>query len=280
MIRRILITSTILAVLPASALAQNTVTVVREAAPTTNQPIIANSPQDLAIQEDIRRINANNAHVNSIVGISESYSYTAPATVTPALATATKITPVVNKYEGAKVELFAPPATKITYASTPVTTQVPASFSTQKNVATYTRIHRVVKGDTLYNLARRNCLAVADIKNSNALNGSSINIGQALAMPASQCGDAKLATASAATPPATVKQDRSEFGIVRQVMPIQTGIKVRTGNAYAVLPKDSLYSIGKRYCLKAHELAAFNNIDTATPIQPGQILRLPSTTCN
>lgn len=272
MIRRILITSTILAALPASALAQNTVTVVREAVPANSQPIIANSAQDLAIQENIRRINANNAHVNSIVGISDAYSYTAPAT-------STKIVPIVNKYEGAKIELFAPPATKITYASTPITSQVPASISTVKNVATYTRIHRVVKGDTLYNLARRNCLAVADIKNSNALNGSSISIGQALAMPASQCGGAKLAAASVVTPTTTVKQTRSEFGIVRQVMPIQTGIKVRSGNAYAVLPKDSLYSIGKRYCLSANELAAFNSIDTVTPIQPGQVLRLPGSVC-
>jgi len=116
---------------------------------------------------------------------------------------------------------------------------------------------------------------VADIKNHNALSDVNISIGQALAIPASQCG-AKTANVAAGA----AKQTRSEFGIVRQVMPLQTGIKVRQGNAYAVLPKDSLYSIGKRYCLKATELAEFNNIDTATPIQPGQILRLPSTVCN
>lgn len=258
MIHRILITSTILASFSAPAFAQNNITVVREAVPTNRQPIIANSPQDLALQEEIRRIRAYNAQVDSQIGISDTYTFAAPANSVP----------VVNKYQGAKIQLFAAPTTTITYASTPVQL-APATITTSRPALTYTRIHRVVEEDTLYNLARRNCLSVADIQNQNALRDNNIRIGQVLTLPASQCG--------AATTPI---QTRSEFGIVRQVMPIQTGIKVRARNAYAVLPKDSLYSIGKRYCLKADELAGFNGIDTATPIQPGQILRLPKAACN
>lgn len=291
--RRILITSTAIALLSAQtsvlAFAQNNqgnITVIREAIPTQSQVIIANSPQDIALQEEIRRIRAYNAQVNSQIGISDTYSYGAsiPAPVTASTyatiipATAPTVNTAVNKYEGAKIELFAAPSTNITYASTPAQ-QIPTTLATRRTVATYTQIHRVIKGDTLYNLAKRNCVSVVDIKNSNALNGANISIGQVLAMPASQCGVASALT-SVSIPAATPAQTRSEFGVVRQVMPIQTGIKVRSGNAYAVLPKDSLYSIGRRYCVKADALAGFNGIDTATPIQPGQILRIPAGACN
>ena len=274
MIRRILITSTILTLLSVPAFAQNTVTVIREAVPTKTQPIIDNSPQDIALQEEIRRIRAYNAQVNSQIGISDTYSSAAPTSATIIRA---RTVPVINKYEGAKIELFAPPSTSITYASTPVQ-PVPATLATTRSTLSYTRIHRVVQDDTLYNLARRNCVSVVDIQNSNAMSDNNIRIGQVLTLPASQCG----ITAIKASAPiaATPTQTRSEFGVVRQVMPIQTGIKVRAGNAYAVLPKDSLYSIGRRYCVKAEELAGFNGIDTATPIQPGQILRLPKSACN
>jgi LysM repeat protein len=63
-------------------------------------------------------------------------------------------------------------------------------------------------------------------------------------------------------------------------MPIQAGIRLDKGNNYAVLPKDSLFSIGRRYCVSAAELAGYNNIKATKPIQPGQILRLPQKACN
>lgn len=267
MIRRILISSTFLAVASVSAFAQNNVTVVREAVPAKSQPIVANSPQDIALQEEIRRIRAYNAQVDSQVGISDTHNM---LTAIPATSK--------NKYEGATVKLFAPPSTTITYASTPVQ-QVPATITTARPTPTYTRIHRVVEDDTLYNLARRNCVSVADIQNQNGMGDTNIRIGQAITLPASQCGITKSGSSKVISATAPI-QSRSESGITRQVMPIQTGIKVHKGNAYAVLPKDSLYSIGKRYCLKAEELAGYNGIDTATPIQPGQILRLPATACN
>ncbi len=287
MIRRILITSTILATLSAPAFAQNNYTVVREAVPEQQQVIIANSPADIALQERIRRINADNAQVNSQVGISETYSSVEPIAVTTSAQKiqATTIPVVTNKYAGAKVSLYAAPVVnQITYANTNPNTSIsvqaaPATVSEYRPV-TYTRIHRVVKDDTLYKLAKENCVTVVDIQNQNDFGGTGIRIGQALALPASRCAASKVPVLTKQDKPRIEKQSRSEFGVVRQVMPIQTGIKVRSGNAYAVLPKDSLYSIGRRYCISHTELAAFNSIDTTTPIQPGQILRLPNTACN
>ena len=280
MIRRILITSTVLATMAVPAFAQTrNVTVVREAVPAQRQVIVANSPQDIALQEEIARIRAYNADVESRVGISDTYTTAAPAYVTSATnytytAPGTTTATTANQYQGRTIELFEVPTTQITYASTisqPAT--VPATIVTRQPVTGYTRIHRVVAEDTLYRLAKSNCVSVVDIQNQNGMSDTNIRIGQAITLPANQCGTtAHTTTASSTT--------RSDFGIVRKVLPVQTGINVRSGNAYAVLPKDSLYSIGRRYCVSAGEIAGFNGIDTATPIQPGQILRLPSTACN
>ena len=280
MIRRILITSTILTALTAQAsvlaFAQTrNVTVVREAIPQQQTAIVANSPQDLALQEEIRKIRASNAAVESQVGISDSYTTAAPAFTVPASSN-TYVAPVTNQYQGKTIELYDAPKTQITYASTipQQTAVVPTTTIIERRpVAGYTRIHRVVADDTLYRLAKSNCVSVADIQDQNAMSDTNIRIGQVLALPASKCG------ATAQTTSAT-SVSRSEIGVVRRVMPIQTGIKVHSGNAYAVLPKDSLYSIGKRYCVSAGELAGYNGINTKTAIQPGQILRLPRKACH
>jgi len=204
---------------------------------------------DSALQEEIRKVRAYNAQASS------------------------------STFQDAKIKLLAEPTTEITYVSTPAQ-QAPVVVIAPRSTANYTRIHRVVKDDTLYNLAKRNCVSVVDIQKHNAMSDNNIKIGQVLSLPTSKCVSAS--PAAIVTIPATTQattKTSTETGVVRQVMPIKTGIKVRTSNAYAVLPKDSLYSIGRRYCVSAGELAGFNKIDTATAIQPGQILRLPQKAC-
>jgi len=210
-------------------------------------PALAQS-NDAALQEEVRKVRAYNAQINKAA--------------------------TSDTYQDAKIKLLAKPSTEITYVSTPA--QQPAIATTPRPAVTYTRIHRVVEDDTLYNLAKRNCITVIDIQNQNAMKDNNIRIGQVLALPSSKCVSASPSTI--VPTPATI-QTRAETSVVRQVMPIQTGIKVRTSNAYAVLPKDSLYSIARRYCISAGELAGFNNIDATLAIQPGQILRLPQKAC-
>jgi len=244
MICRILTVTTALTILSMPAFAQTTT--VREAVPAQKQTITAGSPQDLVLQEDIRKVRAFNAQAKAR-------------------------TRAPNTYTGRKIELFKP-STTITYttASGARIAVVPTTITERKPAIGYTRIHRVVEGDTLYNLATRNCALVTDIQSQNALGDSNIRVGQVLTLPTSKCG---------AKTTAVISQTRSDTGVVRRVMPIQTGISVRPGDIYAVLPKDTLYSIGKRYCVKADALAAFNGLDNKIAIQPGQRLRLPSNAC-
>lgn len=235
------------------AFAQSNTTVVREPVPATAAPIVANSPEDIALQEEIRRIRAYNAHVDSLVGVSGTTTTTsAPATITAPATT--------NAYSGAKIELFeAQPSTTQTIATTTPTTTI----IERQPVAGATSIYRVAEGDTLYNISKRNCLEVADIQGQNELAGSNIKLGQVLTIPASKCGATTATTATA--------------DYTRVVTPVAA--TTQSSRSYAVLPKDSLYSIGKRYCVSANDIATANGIATTGIIKPGQILQLPASAC-
>ncbi|PHR91103.1 MAG: hypothetical protein COA69_13715 [Robiginitomaculum sp.] len=209
------------------------VNVVREAVPAQKQIIVANSPEDSALREEIRKIRAYNAYVNSRVGISE------PSGVRQ------------------KIELYATPTMQAPTGQTPQAPSVPSQMLQ----------HTITEGDTLYSLARARCITVADIQSRNTLEGANIRLGQLITLPASQCAQTAM------------HSEISRKDYVRKVMPVPTSINIAETQNYAVLPKDSLYSIGKYYCLSAGELAKHNGIDADKAIQPGQILRLPRTAC-
>ena len=253
MFRKILLSSAVLGALSMPALAQTSI--VREAVPSQSTAILANSPQDIALQEEIRKIRAYNAYVDSQVGISDG----GIAVVTAAPA---------SPFAGRKIELFETqsPSTQITYATTSGrrVSVTPATTTVKRQPIAGSSTHRIAEGDTLYSLARANCTAVKDIQNQNGMLGNNIQLGQIIKIT-SQCG-------------AVTTQAKATSAYVPKVTPVPTSIKVRANN-YAVLPKDSLYSIGRRYCISAGELATFNGINTKSTIQPGQILRLPSTAC-
>ena len=254
MFRKVLLSSAVIAAFSMPALAQ--ISTVREAMPAQSTAILANSPQDIALQEEIRKIRAYNAYVESQVGISDGG--TAIITSVPA-----------SPYAGRKIELFetSTPFTQITYATTSgrtVSITPAATTITRQPITIINSTHRIAEGDTLYSLARANCTAVKDIQSQNGMTGNNIRLGQIINIT-SQCG-------------AVTTQAKATTAYVRKVTPVPTSIKVRADN-YAVLPKDSLYSIGRRYCVSAGELATFNGIDTKTAIQPGQILRLPASSC-
>jgi len=49
-------------------------------------------------------------------------------------------------------------------------------------------VHSIIEGDTVYSLARRNCVGVNDIQSINGLNSNfAIKIGGSLKLPTSRC---------------------------------------------------------------------------------------------
>lgn len=234
----------LLVVLPAAA---QTETVIREAIPTQRQVIVANSPQDIALQEEIRKIRAYNAYVNSQIGVSNTIEVIEP----------------VSTYSNAKIELFETAAVDTTYAN--ASTIPVVTIIERKPLVGRGGMHTIAEGDTLYGFARNRCVTVDDIQNLNGFEDANIRLGQKINLPASACN---VITASTIT---------TEQDYTRVVMPVPASAD--TTRSYAVLPKDSLYSIGRQYCLTADDLASHNGIMTTKAIQPGQILRLPETAC-
>jgi len=268
-IRALLTTGLLTAVVSAPAFAQTySSTTIREAVPTQPSTIVANSQEDMALQEEIRRIRAYNAKVDAQVGIS---SVETVSTSTPVYEP--YVAPTANTYSGAKIELYEPatsPSTTTTYATTTSTySATPSTTIVERQpIAGATSIYTVVEGDTLYNLSKRNCIDVTAIQNQNGLSGSNIRLGQILTIPANQCG---------------MSNTVASVGTVRTVIPAPTTRTISAGitsNSYAVLPKDSFYSIGRRYCVSAADLAAANGLSTSSIIKPGQVLQLPANACN
>ncbi|MCF6311413.1 MAG: LysM peptidoglycan-binding domain-containing protein [Verrucomicrobiales bacterium] len=79
----------------------------------------------------------------------------------------------------------APAPAENSYSAPPSPYQAPASnnYSAPSNSGGGSKSHTVVRGDTLYSLARRYGTSVNTIKNTNGLNSNLIRLGQNLRIP-------------------------------------------------------------------------------------------------
>ena len=111
------------------------------------------------------------------------------------------------------------------------------NYITKKN--TYT----VVKGDSLYQIAKKYNTTVDELKKINNLTSNSLDIGQVLKIPQSK------------------ETNKEQSNSVT--------------NTYTVQKGDSLYQIAKKYSTTVNELKKINNL-TNNLLNIGQILILPS----
>lgn len=126
--------------------------------------------------------------------------------------------------------------------------------------------HRIVKGDTIYNLSKRYNVSMNDIRSANFIYGDDIALGEVLSIPVSQ------PTYSAPY------QDQVSQPYVYQEPQVRN-VGADTGRVYAVLPKDTLYSISRTTCTDVKDLIAVNGITAPDSLKPGQRLNLPSNHC-
>ncbi|MEP3892039.1 MAG: LysM peptidoglycan-binding domain-containing protein [Hellea sp.] len=172
--------------------------------------------------------------------------------------------PVETSYE---IELFAvepaPLADTITYADTTTVT----SFSAPAALTS----HVVSKGDTLYNISKRYAVTVGALQTVNNLNGNNIGLGQVLTIPSS----ATIISENTYVAPLTMVSTVAPVTLVRNVEPVPG----QSSGVYAVLPKDTLYSISRRACVKVGDLIAANGITNPNALQPGQRLTMPAGHC-
>lgn len=168
---------------------------------------------------------------------------------------------------------YTPANTVITAAAPVVTYQSPAQTLAS---------HYVVKGDTLYNVAKRNGVTVAALKSANNMTGNGLQLGQTLRIPVSAAASSYTQSApimapvtNASSMAVTTEAPTTTQGttLIRNVEPLPTS------NIYAVLPKDTLYSISRRACVSVDNISATNGITDPGSLQPGQRLTLPSGHC-
>jgi len=117
------------------------------------------------------------------------------------------------------------------------------------------RQHRIRRGETLSQIARRYDTTVGVLQRTNDIRGHLIREGQHLLIPAS----------GSETPPATVAQrDKSD----RRVRP-------EKGALHTVSRGDSLWTIARRYDTSVATLTSVNNISSRAVLRPGQQLKVP-----
>lgn len=204
-----------------------------------------------ALLEEADRIRAYQVTNENYTGISYG-----------ATQAAVQSAPVTNDYE---IELFAEPvpAGTITYAeTTPVTTYAAPQPTTG---------HTVIKGDTLYNISKRYAVTVEALQTANNISGNNIGLGQVLTVPSSTT----IISENTYVSPVTMASTSSPVTLVRNVEPVPG----QSSDIYAVLPKDTLYSISRRACVKVGDLIATNNITNPNTLQPGQRLTMPAGHC-
>ena len=125
--------------------------------------------------------------------------------------------------------------------------------------------HSVVKGDTLFSISKRYGVDIEALKLANAIQGSSIQLGQMLIIPPSQ--EASLTTTKRIVEPVTPSDE---------VLSISAPEKPK---AYAVVRKDTLFAIAQRTCTSTETLIELNALEAPGQLTPGQMLKLPENHC-
>lgn len=156
-------------------------------------------------------------------------------------------------------------------------------FAPDTNVQTSAsaKMHTVSKGDTLYNISKRYATSVAAIQSENGLSGTALSIGQRIRIPG-----VIVESINTVSRPIYAAAPAQESFITRRVVepaPVMDTPQIEYVGAaeaiYAVLPKDTLYSISRRTCVGVNEIIARNRISNPNALTPGQRITLPVGHC-
>ena len=196
--------------------------------------------------------------------------------------------PIANTYvepvQNYQIELFAPEAVSVEsigaselYGSDPVVTY--AATTVVEPAEAHFQTHVVRKGDTLYNISKRYAVSVDELRSANGLSGNNIGLGQTLTLPSAAPAAPVTTFVTTSVPVAqTIPVTTSRpVTLVRNVEPVPTASS--PSSVYAVLPKDTLYSISRRSCVSVGDLISTNGISNPNSLQPGQKLNMPSGHC-
>ena len=194
------------------------------------------------------------------------YQYVEPAPIAETVTYAETSSTTYETSPSYQIELFAPEA--------------PATTSTITTSSAKT--HTVSKGDTLYNISKRYDTTVSAIQQENALSGTALSIGQRIRIPG-----VIVESISAVTQPIYASAPIQDGYVTRRIVepapqsytPSFEHANTSSEAIYAVLPKDTLYSISRRTCVGVKDIISRNAITNPNTLQPGQRITLPAGHC-
>ena len=196
--------------------------------------------------------------------VQSEYIELAPSvTTTYEYSSATTVAEADTSYQ---IELFAP--------------ETPA-FSSVGQTTSASKSHTVAKGDTLYSISRRYDVSVPAIQAENGMSSTKLSVGQHIRIPGviveSINTVAQPIFASAPTQDGFVTRRVVEPAPFTQAPRIETSVASEA--VYAVLPKDTLYSISRRTCVGVKDIISRNGIANPNTLTPGQRITLPAGHC-
>ena len=135
----------------------------------------------------------------------------------------------------------------------------------------------VVRGDTLYSIAKKNNTTVTELAKLNSLNPPyTLSIGQKLKVRASVSGvhDVKI------EPAKSVQQEIAKQAVVKSetvtAMPVKSKTVTRIAvQEITVASGDTLYSLSRKYEIPVNDLAVMNKISSPFTLSVGQKLKVP-----
>ncbi len=184
------------------------------------------------------------------------YVYSAPAAAT-----------VVDAAPLYQIDLFEPQTSNATASST---------------ISSASKTYTVSKGDTLYNISKRYDTSVESIQAENGLTGTALSIGQRIRIPGVIVESINTFAQPVFSSPATTTGGYVTRRVIQPAPFVerpQVENVIASGAIYAVLPKDTLYSISRRTCVGVKDIIANNAIPNPDVLTPGQRLTLPSGHC-
>lgn len=123
--------------------------------------------------------------------------------------------------------------------------------------------YTVVAGDSLWTIARRNKLSVAEVAAANNIRANAtVRIGQKLIIP----GQTMAGSSVSVMDPSTAKAP-----VERPAATRSSGEAVK----HVVRPGETLGAIARKYQVKVGEIATVNNIADPAKIRPGMELTIP-----
>lgn len=140
--------------------------------------------------------------------------------------------------------------------------------------------YKVVKGDTLYSIARRFNTSVDEIKKLNNLSSNTLSIGQVLKIPSNNVttytvvkGDTLYSIARKFN--TSVNEIKRFNNLGTDTLSIGQILKIPSNNmiSYTVVKGDTLYSIARKFNTSVDEIKRLNNLSSNT-LSIGQVLKI------